>query len=85
MDKIFADSQKSNPDLYWSYFGTPLGLLRVYPGTQLNMNSLYDVRLDHWYIQTSTPPKHMLIAIDASGSVYGLVLELMRNTASQGC
>ena len=83
MDKIFAQSQKSNPDLYWSYFGTPLGLLRVYPGTKLDMSSLYDVRMDHWYIQTSTPPKHMLIAIDVSGSVYGLVLELMRNTAHQ--
>ena len=80
---IFNFTHESNNNTYWSYFGTPLGLLRVYPGTPLDLPTLYDVRLDHWYIQSSTPPKHMLIAIDASGSVYGLVLELMKNTASQ--
>ena len=83
MNKIFNKTHEDNENIYWSYFGTPLGLLRLYPGTPLDMPTLYDVRLDHWYIQSSTPPKHMLIAIDASGSVYGLVLELMKNTASQ--
>ncbi|GLD48404.1 voltage-dependent calcium channel subunit alpha-2/delta-1-like protein, partial [Lates japonicus] len=70
-------------------FGSATGLARYYPASpwidlsnSANKIDLYDVRRRPWYIQGAASPKDMLILVDASGSVSGLTLKLIRTSVS---
>ncbi|XP_077987159.1 voltage-dependent calcium channel subunit alpha-2/delta-1-like [Glandiceps talaboti] len=85
LDEVFVENYKKDTDLIWQYFGSSEGFMRTYPAHiwSLGPNAIdqYDVRRRGWYIQAVASPKDMMILIDVSGSVHGLVLELIRSSA----
>uniref|UniRef100_A0A7M4F8R7 Calcium voltage-gated channel auxiliary subunit alpha2delta 1 n=1 Tax=Crocodylus porosus TaxID=8502 RepID=A0A7M4F8R7_CROPO len=88
LDDTFKENREEDPTLLWQVFGSATGLARYYPASpwvvksrsQNNKIDLYDVRRRPWYIQGAASPKDMLILVDASGSVSGLTLKLIRTS-----
>ncbi|OXB63080.1 hypothetical protein ASZ78_002574 [Callipepla squamata] len=87
LDDVFKRNREEDPTLLWQVFGSATGLARYYPASPWVDNSrtpnkidLYDVRRRPWYIQGAASPKDMLILVDASGSVSGLTLKLIRTS-----
>ncbi|XP_029969153.1 voltage-dependent calcium channel subunit alpha-2/delta-1a isoform X2 [Salarias fasciatus] len=90
LEDMFRKNKEDDPSLLWQVFGSATGLARYYPASPWNdlSNSankidLYDVRRRPWYIQGAASPKDMLILVDASGSVSGLTLKLIRMSVSK--
>ncbi|XP_041636585.1 voltage-dependent calcium channel subunit alpha-2/delta-1-like isoform X2 [Cheilinus undulatus] len=90
LEDVFRKNKEEDPSLLWQVFGSATGLARYYPASPwINANSsddkidLYDVRRRPWYIQGAASPKDMLILVDASGSVSGLTLKLIRISVSK--
>ncbi|XP_039209369.1 voltage-dependent calcium channel subunit alpha-2/delta-1 isoform X2 [Crotalus tigris] len=87
LDEVFKKNREEDQSLLWQVFGSATGLARYYPASPWvdksqtqNKIDLYDVRRRPWYIQGAASPKDMLILVDASGSVSGLTLKLIRTS-----
>ncbi|XP_030631687.1 voltage-dependent calcium channel subunit alpha-2/delta-1a [Chanos chanos] len=85
LDEVFKANKEEDPSLLWQVFGSATGLARYYPASPWKKSrtkriDLYDVRRRPWYIQGAASPKDMLILVDASGSVSGLTLKLIRTS-----
>ncbi|KAF4114596.1 voltage-dependent calcium channel subunit alpha-2/delta-1a [Onychostoma macrolepis] len=90
LDEVFKKNKRDDPSLLWQVFGSATGLARYFPASPWvdtrstpNKIDLYDVRRRPWYIQGAASPKDMLILVDASGSVSGLTLKLIRTSVSE--
>ncbi|KAF7664242.1 hypothetical protein LDENG_00184010 [Lucifuga dentata] len=90
LEDVFRKNKEEDPSLLWQVFGSATGLARYFPASPWidSSNSadkidLYDVRRRPWYIQGAASPKDMLILVDASGSVSGLTLKLIRTSVSK--
>ncbi|XP_059367245.1 voltage-dependent calcium channel subunit alpha-2/delta-1-like isoform X3 [Carassius carassius] len=90
LDDIFKKNKADDPSLLWQVFGSASGMARYFPASPWvdtrntpNKIDLYDVRRRPWYIQGAASPKDMLILVDASGSVSGLTLKLIRTSVSE--
>ncbi|KAM9754152.1 voltage-dependent calcium channel subunit alpha-2/delta-1 [Menidia menidia] len=90
LEDVFKKNREDDPTLLWQIFGSATGLARYYPASPWmdarktpSKIDLYDVRRRPWYIQGAASPKDMLILVDASGSVSGLTLKLIRTSVSE--
>ncbi|XP_068443193.1 voltage-dependent calcium channel subunit alpha-2/delta-1-like isoform X1 [Clinocottus analis] len=90
LEDVFRKNKEEDPSILWQVFGSATGLARYFPASPWidSSNSadkidLYDVRRRPWYIQGAASPKDMLILVDASGSVSGLTLKLIRTSVNQ--
>ncbi|XP_061617959.1 voltage-dependent calcium channel subunit alpha-2/delta-1a isoform X4 [Phyllopteryx taeniolatus] len=90
LEEVFRRNKEEDPTLLWQVFGSATGLARYFPASpwidsskSANKIDLYDVRRRPWYIQGAASPKDMLILVDASGSVSGLTLKLIRTSVSK--
>ncbi|XP_028279145.1 voltage-dependent calcium channel subunit alpha-2/delta-1-like isoform X2 [Parambassis ranga] len=90
LEDVFRKNKEEDPSLLWQVFGSATGLARYYPASpwidtsnSANKIDLYDVRRRPWYIQGAASPKDMLILVDASGSVSGLTLKLIKTSVSK--
>uniref|UniRef100_A0A8C6WSV8 Calcium channel, voltage-dependent, alpha 2/delta subunit 1a n=1 Tax=Neogobius melanostomus TaxID=47308 RepID=A0A8C6WSV8_9GOBI len=79
LEEVFRTNKEDDPTLLWQVFGSATGLLRYFPDRHLN---LYCV-ICFTYILGAASPKDMLILVDASGSVSGLTLKLIRQSVSR--
>lgn len=90
LEEVFRKNREDDPTLLWQVFGSATGLARYYPASPWmdarktpSKIDLYDVRRRPWYIQGAASPKDMLILVDASGSVSGLTLKLIRTSVCE--
>uniref|UniRef100_A0A8C1G9I9 Calcium voltage-gated channel auxiliary subunit alpha2delta 1 n=1 Tax=Cyprinus carpio TaxID=7962 RepID=A0A8C1G9I9_CYPCA len=90
LEDVFKKNREDDPTLLWQVFGSATGLARYYPASPWmdarktpSKIDLYDVRRRPWYVQGAASPKDMLILVDASGSVSGLTLKLIRTSVSE--
>ncbi|XP_032361094.1 voltage-dependent calcium channel subunit alpha-2/delta-1 isoform X1 [Etheostoma spectabile] len=90
LEDTFRINKEEDPSILWQVFGSATGLARYYPASpwidssnSANKIDLYDVRRRPWYIQGAASPKDMLILVDASGSVSGLTLKLIRTSVNK--
>ncbi|KAM8908924.1 voltage-dependent calcium channel subunit alpha-2/delta-1a isoform 3-T3 [Spinachia spinachia] len=90
LEDVFRKNKEEDPSILWQVFGSATGLARYFPASPWidSRNSadkidLYDVRRRPWYIQGAASPKDMLILVDASGSVSGLTLKLIRTSVNK--
>ncbi|XP_067091388.1 LOW QUALITY PROTEIN: voltage-dependent calcium channel subunit alpha-2/delta-1 [Osmerus mordax] len=90
LEDVFRKNREDDPTLLWQVFGSATGLARYYPASPWmdarktpSKIDLYDVRRRPWYIQGAASPKDMLILVDASGSVSGLTLKLIRTSVCE--
>ncbi|XP_034734387.1 voltage-dependent calcium channel subunit alpha-2/delta-1 isoform X3 [Etheostoma cragini] len=90
LEDVFRKNREDDPTLLWQVYGSATGLARYYPASPWmdarktpSKIDLYDVRRRPWYIQGAASPKDMLILVDASGSVSGLTLKLIRTSVSE--
>ncbi|KAF5889258.1 voltage-dependent calcium channel subunit alpha-2/delta-1 isoform X4, partial [Clarias magur] len=90
LEDVFKKNKEEDPTLLWQVFGSATGLARYYPASPWkdarktpSKIDLYDVRRRPWYVQGAASPKDMLILVDASGSVSGLTLKLIRTAVSE--
>ncbi|XP_024912209.1 voltage-dependent calcium channel subunit alpha-2/delta-1 [Cynoglossus semilaevis] len=90
LEDVFRKNREEDPTLLWQIFGSATGLARYYPASPWmdarktpSKIDLYDVRRRPWYIQGAASPKDMLILVDASGSVSGLTLKLIRTSVTE--
>nr|XP_023957721.1 voltage-dependent calcium channel subunit alpha-2/delta-4 [Chrysemys picta bellii] len=84
LNPIFVDNFQRDPTLTWQYFGSSTGFFRLYPGIKWmpdeNGVISFDCRNRGWYIQAATSPKDIIIVVDISGSMKGLLMTIAKHT-----
>ncbi|XP_042323791.1 voltage-dependent calcium channel subunit alpha-2/delta-4-like [Sceloporus undulatus] len=84
LNPIFVDNFERDPTLTWQYFGSSTGFFRLYPGIKWTPDEngvlSFDCRNRGWYIQAATSPKDIVIVVDISGSMKGLLLTIAKHT-----
>uniref|UniRef100_G1K855 Calcium voltage-gated channel auxiliary subunit alpha2delta 4 n=1 Tax=Anolis carolinensis TaxID=28377 RepID=G1K855_ANOCA len=84
LNPIFVDNFERDPTLTWQYFGSSTGFFRLYPGIKWTPDDngvlSFDCRNRGWYIQAATSPKDIVIVVDISGSMKGLLLTIAKHT-----
>ncbi|XP_067392220.1 voltage-dependent calcium channel subunit alpha-2/delta-4 [Emydura macquarii macquarii] len=84
LNPIFVDNFERDPTLTWQYFGSSTGFFRLYPGIKWmpdeNGVISFDCRNRGWYIQAATSPKDIIIVVDISGSMKGLLMTIAKHT-----
>ncbi|XP_033096917.1 voltage-dependent calcium channel subunit alpha-2/delta-3-like isoform X2 [Anneissia japonica] len=85
LDQQFVENYADDPTLTWQYFGSKTGFFRNFPGIKWNIGEdpfdTFDCRKRGWYISAATSPKDIVILIDKSGSMLGILLEIAKHTA----
>ncbi|CAF1210710.1 unnamed protein product, partial [Didymodactylos carnosus] len=86
LEKIFRENRKLDPEIRWQYFGSNVGLIRLYPGREWDQNFAgfyndYDPRIRPWYIGTTSGPKDIIIILDCSRSMRGSKFEIGKSIA----
>ncbi|CAF0942065.1 unnamed protein product [Adineta steineri] len=74
LESTFVQNRELDPDIRWQYFGSKVGLIRLYPGREWDQNFAgfyndYDPRVRPWYIGTTSGPKDVIIILDCSESM----------------
>ncbi|CAF0843774.1 unnamed protein product [Adineta ricciae] len=74
LESTFVQNREEDPGIRWQYFGSKVGLIRLYPGREWDQNFAgfyndYDPRVRPWYIGTTSGPKDVIIIIDCSESM----------------
>lgn len=74
LEPIFLKNRELDADIRWQYFGSQVGLIRLYPGREWDQNFAgfyndYDPRVRPWYIGTTSGPKDVIIILDCSKSM----------------
>ena len=74
LESTFVKNRELDPDIRWQYFGSQVGLIRLYPGREWDQNFAgfyndYDPRVRPWYIGTTSGPKDVIIILDCSESM----------------
>ncbi|XP_044272915.1 voltage-dependent calcium channel subunit alpha-2/delta-4 [Varanus komodoensis] len=84
LNPVFVDNFERDPTLTWQYFGSSTGFFRLYPGIKWTPDEngvlSFDCRNRGWYIQAATSPKDIVILVDISGSMKGLLLTIAKHT-----
>lgn len=68
LDPLFSNNLERDSALSWQYFGSSLGFLRRYPGTQWPQDGskdarpIHDFRSEDWFIQAASSPKDIVSA-----------------------
>lgn len=89
---VFRNNRVVDPDVYWQYFCSSHGFMRLYPAAKWRIPDflkqpdidrkpldLYDCRLRNWFIKAAASPKDIVILLDGSGSMLGQRKEIARN------
>lgn len=82
LDVAFRQNAEKDPDLLWQYFGSEVGYMRMFPANRWKVApgkpDLFDVRMRPWFIDGSSSPKDVIVLMDASGSMHGPSMEMMK-------
>ncbi|XP_055337095.1 voltage-dependent calcium channel subunit alpha-2/delta-3-like [Paramacrobiotus metropolitanus] len=86
LDGVFRQNRKSDQFIRWQYFGTNVGLIRLYPGREWDTNFAgfyndYDPRIRPWYIAATSGPKDVVIVLDCSASMIGQKFDIAKSVA----
>ncbi|XP_055337137.1 uncharacterized protein LOC129587423 isoform X2 [Paramacrobiotus metropolitanus] len=89
LDGVFRQNRKSDQFIRWQYFGTNVGLIRLYPGREWDMNFAgfyndYDPRIRPWYTAATSGPKDVLIVLDCRIG-FRTALELLKSPGRAHC
>lgn len=86
LDDVFKSNYQKDSTLKWQYFGSSLGLIRLYPAREWDTNFAgfyndYDPRIRNWYIQATSGAKDVIIILDCSLSMQGKKFEIAKSVA----
>ncbi|KAK3089549.1 hypothetical protein FSP39_004513 [Pinctada imbricata] len=86
LEEAFKENKRKDPLLRWQYFGSPAGLVRIYPGREWSTNFAgfyndYDPRVRPWYIAATSGPKDVVIILDCSLSMDGEKFNIAKGVA----
>ncbi|KAK2171034.1 hypothetical protein NP493_1112g00000 [Ridgeia piscesae] len=76
INDVFKLNAVEDEQIRWQYFGSNVGLTRMYPGREWDTNFAgfyndYDPRVRPWYIAATGGPKDVIIILDCSLSMRG--------------
>ncbi|XP_041357381.1 VWFA and cache domain-containing protein 1-like [Gigantopelta aegis] len=86
LEEVFHQNAAEDPLMRWQYFGTTIGITRLFPGRKWSINFAgfyndYDPRLRPWYIAATSGPKDVIIILDCSRSMQGEKFEIAKAVA----
>ncbi|XP_069125986.1 LOW QUALITY PROTEIN: voltage-dependent calcium channel subunit alpha-2/delta-2-like [Argopecten irradians] len=86
LDEVFKQNRAEDETLRWQYFGSSVGIVRIYPGREWSTNFAgfyndYDPRVRPWYIAATSGPKDVVIILDCSLSMAGEKFAIAKGVA----
>jgi voltage-dependent calcium channel alpha-2/delta-3 len=92
---VFRNNRVIDPDVYWQYFCSANGFMRLYPAAIWRVPDLlqtpdherkpldmYDCRMRNWFVRAAASAKDVVILLDGSGSMSGQRKEIARNVVT---